>query len=111
MLLLVKTHRDIEERSLALARAIVARIDCDPQRTGLKKARETCARWLRSDPAPAIAEWRSILVKPWKEIRAVLLDESEEGRRLRQSNPFCGVLSPQERWTIYRRYRHEPRAA
>jgi len=35
-------------------------------------------------------------------VRAVLLDESDEGQRLRQSDPFCGVLTPRERWEIYR---------
>ena len=35
-------------------------------------------------------------------MRAVLLDESDEGQRLRQNDPFCGVLTPKERWAIYR---------
>jgi hypothetical protein len=30
---------------------------------------------------------------------------------LRQSSPFCGVLSVRERWDIYRRFNHEPKAA
>jgi hypothetical protein len=37
-------------------------------------------------------------------VRAVLLDESDEGQRLRQSDPFCGILTPEERWKIYREY-------
>jgi len=32
----------------------------------------------------------------------ILLDESEEGTRLRQIDPFCGILTPKERWEIYR---------
>jgi hypothetical protein len=87
---------------LALARAIVSRIDADPSRAGLAKARAICARWFRQRPQPAVREWLEILERPWEEIREVLLDESEEGRRLRQSDPFCGVLTPQERWAIYR---------
>jgi len=107
----VKTHREIEERSLALARAIVAKIDDDPQRRALQHARAVCARWQAAAPAAAVAEWLGILQQDWRPIRAALLDESERGQRLRQSNPFCGVLTPQERWAIYRRFSHEQIAA
>ncbi len=101
------THQQIDRRSLALAKAVVERIDADPQRAGLEKARATFRRWLKSDPAPANGEWLEILKGPWEEIRLVLLDESEEGQRLRQSTPFCGVLTPQERWNIYRSFHEE----
>ena len=101
----MRTHQQIDQRSLALARAIVAKIDGDPARTGLIKARSTCERWLRARPLPAIREWQEILKLSWEQIRAVLLDKSEAGQRLRQSDPFCGVLTPHERWEIYRAYR------
>ncbi len=101
----MKTHQQIDQRSLALARAVVARIDADPSRAGLARARSTCARWFQEHPLPGLREWLEILERPWEQIRAVLLDESEEGQRLRQNDPFCGVLTPQERWEIYRAYR------
>jgi hypothetical protein len=107
----VKTHEQIDRRSLALARAIVEVIDRDPTRAGLAQARQTCAHWYRQNPTPAIAEWLGILAGEWASIRAVLLEPEEEGRRLRQSSPFCGVLSPRERWEIYRRFEHESAAA
>ena len=110
-LVVMKRHDQIDKRSLALTRRIVALIDADPQRKGLDKARATCARWYRDNPVPAVAEWIGILQGDWATVRAVLLDESEEGQRLRQSSPFCGILSPKERWAIYRRSRHEPKAA
>jgi len=106
----MKTHEQIDERSLALAKQIVAQIDADPRHAGLEKARSVCERWHRENRVPAIAEWVRILEGTWESVRAVLLDESEEGKRLRQTNPFCGILSPEERWAIYRRY-HEPKAA
>jgi len=102
----MKTHQRIDERSLAMAKVIVGRIDSDPDRSGLARAKTTCQRWFQNSPMPAIGEWLEILERPWEEIRAVLLDESETGRRLRQSDPFCGILTPQERWKIYRAY-HE----
>ncbi|MBE7504140.1 MAG: hypothetical protein HS113_28410 [Verrucomicrobiales bacterium] len=101
----VMTHQQIDRRSLAMARAIVDKINRDPARSGLNKARATCQRWLEQRPLPAFHEWREILERPWEEVRAVLLDESEMGQRLRQSDPFCGILSPQERWEIYRAHR------
>lgn len=107
----MKTHREIDDRSLALARAVVSRIDGDPQREGLRRARETSERWFRENPAPAVAEWRTLLQGDWDAIRLVLLDESEAGKRLRQNSPFCGVLTSQERWDIYRRFAHDAPAA
>ena len=98
----MKTHESIDRRSLAMARAIAARIDADPVRSGLAKARAVCQRWYLQRGAPTHKEWLGILERPWSEVRGVLLDESEEGRRLRQSSPFCGILGPDERWAIYR---------
>jgi hypothetical protein len=100
----MRTHQQIDERSLAMARAIVAKIDEDPARAGLAKARSVCERWHRTRPSAANQEWMEILKSPWEDIREVLLDESEEGKRRRQSDPFCGILTPQERWAIYRQY-------
>jgi len=83
-----------------MAQQIVAKIDADPNRTGLDHARSVCARWIeRGVPA---YEWMAILDRPWSEIREILLGESEESQRLRKSDPFCGILTPVERWEIYR---------
>ncbi len=100
----MKTHQDIDRRSLALARAIAAKIDRDPSRWGVRKARSVCERWAQRDPTPAIGEWQAILGKPWSQVRRLLLDNSEVGRQRRQNSPFCGILSPRERWRVYRRF-------
>lgn len=84
-----------------MARRIVAKIDSDPSRAGLAHARVVCERWVARGNVPA-REWLQILDQPWTAIRQILLDDSEEGRRLRQNDPFCGILTPQERWDIYR---------
>jgi len=101
----MKTHQRIDQRSLAMARAIVAKIDADPARAGFARAKATAERWFRNQPAPAIREWLEILEQPWEKVREILLDASEHSQRLRQSDPFCGILTPQERWQIYREYR------
>lgn len=85
-----------------MARAIAARIDADPERRGLEHARQVLARWRRDRRSAALDEWGRILEEPWEEIRRLLLDPSEEGRRVRQSHPFCGILTPRERWEFYR---------
>ena len=106
------THQQIDQRSLAMARAIVRLIDDDPERRGLEHARATCERWLREHgPDPNVEEWAALLRQPWAEVRAALLEESEEGCRRRQNSPFAGVLPPQQRWAIYRQFRDEPQAA
>jgi hypothetical protein len=101
------THQQIDQRSLAMASNIVDRIDADPQRAGLERAKGTCQRWIQQSPSAAVYEWMEILQRPWEEVRQVLLDESEKGQRRRQSNPFCGVLTPRERWEIYRSFHEE----
>lgn len=84
-----------------MVRRIVAKIDADPERRGLIHARNVCERWVAQGIVSA-REWQPLLDKPWAEIRAILLDESDEGQRLRQTDPFCGILTPTERWEIYR---------
>ncbi|MDP7025261.1 MAG: hypothetical protein QGH42_13610 [Kiritimatiellia bacterium] len=111
----MKTHHQIDARGLALAKHIVKLIDEDPLHEGLAKARQTCARWRRILPPSqqhCVVEWEEILSRPWTEIRQVLQDPSERGNQLRQNTPFCGVLSNQERWRIFREFRSdESRAA
>ena len=103
----MRTHEQIDERSLALAAEIAARIDGDPEHRGLERARKVCARWAAMEHAPDVGAWLRILEGSWPSVRSVLLDPSETGRRLRQSSPFCGVLSPRERWAIWRRFRSQ----
>lgn len=106
------THQQIDQRSLAMAQAIVELIDNDPERRGLQHARATCERWLREHgPDPAVEECAVILRRSWDDVRAVFLEESEDGRRRRQNSPFAGVLPPRQRWAIYRKFRDEPQAA
>lgn len=103
-------HHDIEERSLALARAVAAKIDADPAHKGVARARETCRRWREKMDSRDLRLWSEVLELPWDEIRRVLLDPSPNGRRLRQSNPFCGILTPRERWRVYREFQRDEAA-
>ncbi len=100
----MRTHQQIDQRSLRLARAVVEKLERGDPRTGIDLARENNRRWREMNPSRLHDAWATILSGEWTGIRAVLLDESERGAQLRQNNPFCGVLTPPERWAIYREF-------
>ena len=100
----MRRHEDIDRRSLEMVRRIVAKIDADPERRGLAHAKGVCRRWAAQGIASA-QEWLTLLERPWEDVRTILQDESDEGQRLRQTDPFCGILTPAERWQIYREMR------
>lgn len=104
-------HRLAEARSLAYHAAIAARLRRDPAM--LDTARARVRAWLDLVPAPGhyAREWATILDATPESIAEFLVDDGERARELRQSTPFAGMLSPQERWKIWRetRARHEPR--
>ena len=100
-----KGHPHIDKRSLEMARIVVERIDADPSLVGI--ACENLERWRQHQGKLGLAdrEWSAILNRPWAEIREILLDDSEEGQRLRSSHPFRGIVSKEERRAIIARNR------
>ena len=101
----MRTHRDIEDRSRAMMIAIVDKIEADPDKKGLQKARSVCEHWMEMHDNPYIKKWQDILNDRWENIKKILTEDSEEADSLRQCNPFCGILTPKERWNIYREFR------
>lgn len=100
------SHRLLEARSLAMHAVIARKIERDPKL--LQIARRNVQRWTaqRGTDTPAwLAEWREILGRPWQNIAALITEPSENGARLRQSSPFAGILTHQERWRIYEAFR------
>jgi hypothetical protein len=62
-------------------------------------------RWLRTTRSAALLEWRQLLeTTPVTELVELLRSPSERATWLRQSSPFAGLLTPQERLTILREY-------
>jgi len=54
-------------------------------------------------------EWKEILdTWPLERVLSFIQEDSERANRLRQSTPFIGILSPEERQEVYRRY--DPRS-
>ena len=88
-----KGHPHIDKRSLDMARIVVERIDADP--TLFRIAHENFERCRQHQGELGLAdrEWRAILNHPWAQIREILLDDSEEGQRLRSSHPFRGIVN------------------
>lgn len=93
-------HFQIEERSLALHRAIARRLKENPAL--LEVALKNLERWIQDGGMRSYwTEWKTILNGPLEEILSFLVSGGEKAKWLRQSSPFCGILLPQERWKIY----------
>jgi hypothetical protein len=91
-----------EKRSLAFHRAIAERLADDGD--VLVVARERVAEWLRTGavhPTYAAA-WQAIFAGDPRSVAAAIVAETEEACALRQVSPFAGVLSPRERWRLWR---------
>jgi len=71
----------------------------------LEIARENLRRWMAAEPdatlSQARSEWQWRLdCESVEEIIRLMTDPTEEGHRLRQSTPFAGILTPEERRAI-----------
>ncbi len=100
------SHRVLDARSLALHVLIVRKIEREPSL--LRLAFENLRRWKArhgSDLPAWVAEWTAILDRPWPEVAAVLTEQSENAVRLRQSSPFAGILTSDERRRVYDAFR------
>jgi hypothetical protein len=97
-------HRRIDERSLAMHRLIARKVLADPGLLDI--ARANLRRWQQMDGSPmlALAEWEQILSGSADQVARFLADPSERATRLRQSSPFCGILTDAERRAIYESY-------
>lgn len=106
-----RRHDWIDERSLAMGAAIGEKLRANPSL--IAQAEQRLAIWeaaavRRGDlrVVPVLAEWREILRTYTVEALVALLgeDTSERATRLRQSSPFVGVLTPDERAAIFARF-------
>jgi hypothetical protein len=107
----MKTHQEIDERSLALHRLVAARVEQDPAL--FVKAKGTLARWRNSVSAssqPWLDEWERLMNRGVEACFAVALEDSQRAAALRQSSPFSGVLSNRERFAFLRDWRRDHEA-
>jgi hypothetical protein len=100
------SHRRLEARSLAMHAVIASKIERDPALLAVPQnnIERWSARW--GGDAPAwLYEWKEVLKQPWSRVAALITEPSERAARLRQSSPFAGVLSNEERRRIYETFR------
>lgn len=97
-------HQRIDQRSLALHRAIAEKLRAVPEL--MQVAHDNLDRWSVKNgrSQPYWDAWRAILNRPRPEVLALLEEESERMAAMRQATPFAGVLDPRERWAIYERF-------
>lgn len=103
--LIRRSHEWVDARSLELAQAIAVKVAAQP--AYLERAKATLERWKgrRASWPNALREWEDLLAwSSLEQVLARLVEDSEEGRRRRQSSPFTGVLSESERREIFARY-------
>lgn len=101
-----RSHRALDERSLALHRLIVAKIEGNPEL--FERARETLGRWrtmVCAASQPYLETWERLLDEGRDACFAVMLDDSEHATALRQCSPFTGMLTERERLAFLKTWR------
>ena len=92
------SHQWLDACNLAMTRRIAEKIQKKPELMNI--ARDNLRRWkkIRCPWPPALREWEQILARNTDEdILAILTQDNDEGQRLRQSDPFVGILTEKER--------------
>ncbi len=94
-----------DRRSLELHRSIAEKLEADP-RGVVDRARRNLTHMAAANPdaAPLLRQWRRALARPVDELVELLNDPRPAARELRQVTPFAGVLTPSERWAVYRHF-------
>ncbi len=90
-----RTHRTAELQGLAYHRLIAERLDDN----AVDQARRRLLRWRRAGRIHPnwSDEWERILAKPLPEIKRAISADTTRARELRQTSPFAGMLTEQER--------------
>ncbi|MEO6847715.1 MAG: hypothetical protein ABI443_09145 [Chthoniobacterales bacterium] len=100
----MKSHDQIDERSLELHELVADKLARNPAL--LERAQANLSRWLSARPDElALQEWQEILSRlQLQDVIGLLRSGTEDAARLRQSSPFVGILSSDERHTIFAHY-------
>jgi len=107
----MRTHEEIDERSLAMYRLVASRILRDPEL--FQKARATLARWRGTvcvASQPHLADWERLINLGVDACLAVAVEDSQRAAALRQSSPFPGMLGNRERFAFLKAWRRDHEA-
>jgi hypothetical protein len=106
----MKNAHDRNERfSLLLHRELARAIETDAG--VLARGRRNIVRWQAAHGRSVQAwdEWLKLLDAGTDVILNAMLDEGEEGIRLRQSSPFAGIIPNRRRWELLKESHDETR--
>jgi hypothetical protein len=102
------SHQWIDRVDLAMARRVAEKIREKPELMDIAWAQ--LRRWKRmSRPWPAcFREWERIMKNNSTErVLQILTQDNDEGQRLRQSDPFIGILTEKERTWFLEHYEED----
>jgi len=102
----MRTHREIDARSLAMHRLIAEKVRREPAL--LEAAKATLARWRGigdGSTRPYDEQWERVLNEGLEATVRAALEESERGDAMRQCSPFPGILAPRERFAFLRAWK------
>jgi enoyl-CoA hydratase/carnithine racemase len=102
----MRTHQEIDARSLAMHRLIAEKVRREPAL--LEAAKATLARWRSIGDASTRAydeQWERALSEGLEATLRVALEDSERGDAMRQCSPFPGILTPRERFAFLRAWK------
>lgn len=92
------SHQWIDLVDLKMCRRIAQKVRRNPSlmripQANLRRWRKKLGHW-----PPALREWEKILREnPTERVLKILTQDNDEGQRLRQSDPFVGILTENER--------------
>lgn len=101
-------HQQVDVRSLEMHQLVAQKIRRAP--VLFQEVEAVLKRWLEQGQeseraSDTLSEWEQILGNSSREeILELISSDSEEAARLRQSSPFVGILTDQERKDIFARY-------
>lgn len=94
----VCSHQWIDLVDLKMCRRIAQKVRRDPSlmripKTNLLRWKKKIGHW-----PPALQEWDQIIrTNPLPRVLKILTQDNDDGQRLRQSDPFVGILTEKER--------------
>jgi hypothetical protein len=97
----MRTHQQIDARSLALHQLIAARLRSEP--TLFENCKSTLTRWRSSvstNTQPYLQRWEQLFEEGLEPSLNMATDNSQLATALRQCSPFVRVLTNTERWNF-----------
>jgi len=99
----LRSHQWLDSRSRVLHLSVAQKLRSQAELWSVVEG--NLERWLKHSENASLVEWRRI-IQTWPREKILELIEStdETSNRLRQSSPFAGVLTPEERQAVLDAY-------